>query len=76
MPIDPSVLAEMSSLGMVFEEIACDPTLADTAQFCEAYGVPMEKSAQFHDSRDDPSHQPIQVLCGDHRVRLTGGCHS
>ncbi len=45
MPIDPSVLAAMSSLGIIFEEMACDPKLADTAQFCEAYGVPMEKSA-------------------------------
>ncbi|MGA8038838.1 MAG: YbaK/EbsC family protein, partial [Acidimicrobiia bacterium] len=23
----------------------CDPELADTAQFCEAYGVPLERSA-------------------------------
>ena len=23
----------------------CDPALADTAQFCEAYGIPLERSA-------------------------------
>jgi prolyl-tRNA editing enzyme YbaK/EbsC (Cys-tRNA(Pro) deacylase) len=35
----------MRSLGIVYEEMACDPTLADTAQFCEAYGVPLDRSA-------------------------------
>jgi prolyl-tRNA editing enzyme YbaK/EbsC (Cys-tRNA(Pro) deacylase) len=31
--------------GIVFEEMACDPDLADTAAFCEAYGVPLDRSA-------------------------------
>ena len=35
----------MNDLGVVHEEMACDPALADTAQFCEAYGVPLAKSA-------------------------------
>lgn len=35
----------MRSLGIVYEEMACDPALADTAAFCEAYGVPLDKSA-------------------------------
>lgn len=45
MPVAPSVLESMRSLGIVYEEMACDPALADTAQFCEAYGVPLDRSA-------------------------------
>jgi prolyl-tRNA editing enzyme YbaK/EbsC (Cys-tRNA(Pro) deacylase) len=35
----------MEARGISFEEMACEPDLADTAAFCEAYGVPPEKSA-------------------------------
>jgi len=45
MPIDAAVLDSMHTLGVVFEEMDCDPDLADTARFCEAYGVPLERSA-------------------------------
>jgi prolyl-tRNA editing enzyme YbaK/EbsC (Cys-tRNA(Pro) deacylase) len=45
MPIDTAVLDAMHSLGLTYEEMDCDPDLADTAQFCEAYGVPLERSA-------------------------------
>jgi prolyl-tRNA editing enzyme YbaK/EbsC (Cys-tRNA(Pro) deacylase) len=45
MPIDAAVLESMTSRGVVFVEMDCDPDLADTARFCEAYGVPVERSA-------------------------------
>jgi len=45
MPIDAAVLDAMHSLGVIYEEMDCDPDLADTARFCEAYGVPLERSA-------------------------------
>ena len=45
MPVDAAVLESMQSLDVVFEEMDCDPDLADTARFCEAYGVPLERSA-------------------------------
>jgi len=45
MPAAQSVLESMSSRGIQFEEMECDPALADTAQFCEAYGVPLDRSA-------------------------------
>ena len=45
MPIDTAVLDSMHTLGVAFEEMECDPDLADTARFCEAYGVPLERSA-------------------------------
>jgi prolyl-tRNA editing enzyme YbaK/EbsC (Cys-tRNA(Pro) deacylase) len=45
MSVDPAVLQAMEARGITFEEMACEPDLADTAAFCEAYGVPPEKSA-------------------------------
>ena len=32
------ILQAIESLEVEFEMIPCDPELADTAQFCEAYG--------------------------------------
>lgn len=32
-------------MNVGFEEMDCDPDLADTAAFCEAYDIPMENSA-------------------------------
>jgi prolyl-tRNA editing enzyme YbaK/EbsC (Cys-tRNA(Pro) deacylase) len=45
MPADPAVLESLANLGIMYEEMECDPALADTAQFCQAYGVPLDKSA-------------------------------
>jgi len=45
MPADQTVLDSMRAREIEFEEMDCDPALADTAQFCEAYGVPLDQSA-------------------------------
>jgi prolyl-tRNA editing enzyme YbaK/EbsC (Cys-tRNA(Pro) deacylase) len=50
MPADPSLLhpavrERLAGLDIDFEVMACDPALADTAAFVEAYGVPLERSA-------------------------------
>jgi prolyl-tRNA editing enzyme YbaK/EbsC (Cys-tRNA(Pro) deacylase) len=45
MPADPSVVKDLDRLGISFEEMPCDPDLADTAEFCAAYGVPIGQSA-------------------------------
>jgi prolyl-tRNA editing enzyme YbaK/EbsC (Cys-tRNA(Pro) deacylase) len=37
--------AAVAPLGVAFELFACDPALADTAAFCEAYGFAPEESA-------------------------------
>ena len=39
------VLEQLNALGVEFEVVACDPDLADTAAFCEAYGYSAEDSA-------------------------------
>jgi prolyl-tRNA editing enzyme YbaK/EbsC (Cys-tRNA(Pro) deacylase) len=43
--LHPAVGAQLASLGTDFEVMECDPALADTAAFVEAYGVPLERSA-------------------------------
>lgn len=45
MSADPHVIADLERLGLSYEEMECDPALADTAAFCEAYDVPVDKSA-------------------------------
>jgi prolyl-tRNA editing enzyme YbaK/EbsC (Cys-tRNA(Pro) deacylase) len=39
------VRQQLAALGLDHEFMDCDPTLADTAQFCEAYGIAPEDSA-------------------------------
>lgn len=41
---DP-VVAQLDSLGLTYDIVPCDPDLADTAQFCEAYGYAPADSA-------------------------------
>lgn len=43
--LHPSVRAALDDLGADYEVMACDPALADTAAFVEAYGIPPERSA-------------------------------
>src|SRR5687768_4132 len=43
--LHPGVAARLTSLAVPFEVMECDPALADTAAFVEAYGVPPEHSA-------------------------------
>jgi prolyl-tRNA editing enzyme YbaK/EbsC (Cys-tRNA(Pro) deacylase) len=43
--LHPRVRAALAALGREFEVMPCDPALADTAAFVEAYGVPLERSA-------------------------------
>jgi prolyl-tRNA editing enzyme YbaK/EbsC (Cys-tRNA(Pro) deacylase) len=44
---DPSILHErvresLDAAGIVYEVVACEPQLADTAEFCAHYGIPVE----------------------------------
>jgi prolyl-tRNA editing enzyme YbaK/EbsC (Cys-tRNA(Pro) deacylase) len=42
---DDAVLAAARATGHRFEVVPCDPALADTAEFCAAYGYAPEQSA-------------------------------
>lgn len=43
--IDQRVRQVLEGLGLPYEVVEIDPAYADTAQFCERYGYPMEQSA-------------------------------
>jgi prolyl-tRNA editing enzyme YbaK/EbsC (Cys-tRNA(Pro) deacylase) len=43
--LDPGVRRRLEEVGVEFEVMECDPALADTAAFVEAYGVPLDRSA-------------------------------
>lgn len=43
--LHPATREALDRLGVGYEVMACDPALADTAAFVEAYGVPPERSA-------------------------------
>ena len=44
-PTNDAVVAQLADLGLEYEIVPCDPDLADTAQFCEAYGYSPDDSA-------------------------------
>ena len=52
----------LDSLGIDYELVACDPELADTTQFCEAYGYALEDSANtiVVVGKSDP---PVYAAC-------------
>ena len=52
----------LESLGIDYEIVACDPALADTAQFCEAYGYALEDSANTI-VVTGKSNPPVHVAC-------------
>ncbi len=43
--VHPMVAAALTMLGITYETVPCDPNFADTAEFCQKYGYPMETSA-------------------------------
>jgi prolyl-tRNA editing enzyme YbaK/EbsC (Cys-tRNA(Pro) deacylase) len=71
---DPLVLDHLARLGLEYEEIACDPALADTALFCEAYGIPPERSANaiLVASRKPEGHNAVCVVLATNRLDVNG----
>ena len=43
--LHPTTRQHLDRLGAAYEVMPCDPALADTAAFVEAYGIPLERSA-------------------------------
>ncbi len=62
MSIDTRVQDQLERLGVPFELFACDPSLADTANFCAAYGFKPEDSANtiLVIGKSDP---PVYAAC-------------
>jgi prolyl-tRNA editing enzyme YbaK/EbsC (Cys-tRNA(Pro) deacylase) len=60
--LDTSVQAQLDQLGVPYEIFPCDPALADTANFCAAYGFDPEDSANtiLVIGKSDP---PVYAAC-------------
>lgn len=68
------VIADLERLGLAYEEMACDPDLADTIAFCEAYDVPLEQSANaiLVASRKPEGHNAVCVVLANTRLDVNG----
>ena len=60
----------LSALGVPYELFACDPALADTAQFCAAYGFSPDESANtiVVVGKSDPRRYAACVVLAPHRL--------
>jgi prolyl-tRNA editing enzyme YbaK/EbsC (Cys-tRNA(Pro) deacylase) len=60
----------LSGLGVAFELFPCDPALADTAQFCAAYGFALEESANtiVVVGKSEPRVYAACVVLAPHRL--------
>ena len=79
--IEQRVARELDALGVAHERIEIDPAFADTAEFCERYGFPLESSANtiLVASKQEPRRWAACVVRADtrldvnHRVRALLG---
>ena len=60
--IEAQVRDAAAATGVAFEVFPCDPALADTAAFCEAYGFAMDESANCVVVKGK-SEPPVFVAC-------------
>lgn len=62
--------AALGSLGHSFELFACDPALADTAQFCAAYGFELGDSANtiVVVGKAEPRRYAACIVLATHRL--------
>lgn len=74
MSAQESVLTDLEQRGFAFTTMECDPTLADTAQFCEAYGIPLENSANaiLVGSRKPEGLYALCLVLATHRLDVNG----
>jgi prolyl-tRNA editing enzyme YbaK/EbsC (Cys-tRNA(Pro) deacylase) len=74
MSAHPDVIADLERLGLVYEVMDCDPDLADTAEFCEAYGVAPEESANaiLVASKKPAGHHVVCVALAHTRLDVNG----
>lgn len=70
MPADPRVLSALDEAGVDYSVMDCDPDLADTADFCAAYGVDPAASANaiLVASKKPPGHHVLCVVLATHRL--------
>ena len=64
------MLEQLAALNVDFEVVDCDPDLADTAAFCEAYGYSAEDSANaiVVAGKSDPAVFAMCLVLADSRL--------
>ena len=64
----------MDSAGVSHEVMEIDPDLADTAEFCEAYGIPLDNSANaiLVASRKPGGHNAVCLVLATTRLDVNG----
>jgi len=74
MTASTEVTESLTKLGLDHEVMPCDPDLADTARFCEAYGIPLENSANaiLVASRKPEGHNAVCVVLAHTRLDVNG----
>lgn len=74
MTADPAVIEAMEGLDLEYEVMGCDPELADTADFCAAYAVPLEQSANaiLVASRKPEGQNAVCVVLAHTRLDVNG----
>jgi prolyl-tRNA editing enzyme YbaK/EbsC (Cys-tRNA(Pro) deacylase) len=71
---EAEVRARLDTLGVEYEIVPCDPALADTAAFCEAYGYDLEDSANtiVIVGKSDPRRYVACVVLASTRLDVNG----
>ena len=72
--IEREVLAALERIGLPYEAMPCDPDFADTAAFCERYGVAPEDSANtiVVVAKTDPRRYVACVVLATTRLDVNG----
>ena len=67
---DRAIRQQLDALGVAYQLVACDPALADTAAFCEAYGYRLEDSANtiVVVGKSDPPRYVACVVLADTKL--------
>ena len=73
-PNETTLVELLGSLGVVYEIVDCDPALADTAEFCAAYGYDTADSANTIGvvGKGDPRVYAACVVLADSRLDVNG----
>jgi prolyl-tRNA editing enzyme YbaK/EbsC (Cys-tRNA(Pro) deacylase) len=70
-----ATVAEIATaIGVGYEVLDCDPSLADTAAFCAAYGYSLEESANtiLVAAKSEPPRYAACVALADRRLDVNG----
>jgi prolyl-tRNA editing enzyme YbaK/EbsC (Cys-tRNA(Pro) deacylase) len=69
-PDETRLRSALNALGVAYELFPCDPNLADTANFCAAYGFPLDDSANtiVVVGKADPRVYAACIVLAPHRL--------